>query len=114
MCVPSLPGNALQIDTCNGCALFFAGMVWLVWLVWYGMIWFGLVVWFCMVGLFVSMVGMVGIALATSHPPTLISFPKSPYLLFVLFVHAVFGVVGNLFFVFFCLYTYTIFFVGGV
>ena len=53
----------------------------------------------------------------SSSPRTLLfsfPFPKSPYLLFVLFVHAVFGVVGNLFFVFFYLYTYTIFFVGGV
>lgn len=39
--------------------------------------------------------------------------PKYPYFLPILFVHAVFGVVGSLFFVFFCLYTYTIFFVGS-
>ena len=58
-----------------------------------------MIVWFGLVSMFLPV--WFGYALATSHPPTLISFPKSPYLLFVLFVHAVFGVVGNLFFVFF-------------
>ena len=52
--------------------------------------------------------------LATSYSPTLNPPPQIPYFCIVSFVHAVFGVVGNLFFVFFCLYTYTIFFVGGV
>ena len=71
-----------------------------------------MIVWFGLVSMFLPV--WFGYALDTSHSPILVPFPKSPYLLFVLFVHAVFGVVGNLFFVFFYLYTYAIFFVGGV
>ena len=44
--------------------------------------------------------------LATSHSPTLKPFLQIPLFLPILFVHAVFGVVGNLFFVFFFLSIY--------
>ena len=62
---------------------------------------------FCRYGL-VSMFLPVwfGYALVASHSPTLVPFPQTPYFSSIPFVHAVFGVVGNLFFVFFFLSIY--------
>lgn len=93
--------NALQIDTCNGYALFLP--VWLCCFIYDSLVWS---VCFCRYGL-----------VMLSSPRTLLLpnlSPRYSLLPSIPFVHAVFGVVGNLFFAFFYLYTYTIFFVGGV
>ena len=88
-----IAGNALQIDIYNGYVLFLP--VWLCCFIYDSMVWS---VCFCRYGL-----------VMLSSPRTFLfsfPFPKSPYFSSIPFVHAVFGVVGNLFFVFFFLSIY--------
>ena len=111
ICVLSLPEMLCKLTYIyNGYVLFLP--VWLCCFIYDSLV---LPVWFGQYGF--SQYVFAGMVLVMSSlPRTLLHSnlsSKYPYFSSVFFVHAVFGVVGNFFFVFFYLYTYTIFFVGG-